>query len=302
MLVARSARYSLILEVLCWVLLGVVAYWKWGWSLTNTMLGLAGGFAGLRAAVTAGTFAVAIAHSPKLPRALRIGPIGGTRTFYKEWFWLTVTYGLFIPFDHLFLRGDRLGHAERGRLPVLLVHGYGCNRGVWVYLARVLSKAGWPVTTCNLEPPRVSIDEFADQLAGRVHEVLRETGAHKLILVCHSMGGLVARQYLVRHGHESVRALITLGTPHQGTVLAQYGAGDCARQMELRNPWLMRLPNRVSVPFVSIYSPHDNFVAPAGPCQIAGARNIAVPGVGHVHMLFSHRIANHLLREMAGVR
>jgi hypothetical protein len=43
----------------------------------------------------------------------------------------------------------------------------------------------------------------------------------KLILVCHSMGGLVARWFLeVLGGWESTRWLVTVGTPYQGSVNA----------------------------------------------------------------------------------
>jgi pimeloyl-ACP methyl ester carboxylesterase len=41
----------------------------------------------------------------------------------------------------------------------------------------------------------------------------------KLVLYCHSMGGLVARYYLhVLGGAEHTRALITVGTPHRGSL------------------------------------------------------------------------------------
>ncbi|WP_049580346.1 lipase family alpha/beta hydrolase [Streptomyces sp. SBT349] len=43
----------------------------------------------------------------------------------------------------------------------------------------------------------------------------------RVVLVCHSMGGLVARYYLERlGGHETARALVTIGTPHQGAAKA----------------------------------------------------------------------------------
>lgn len=43
----------------------------------------------------------------------------------------------------------------------------------------------------------------------------------ELILVCHSMGGLVARWFLEREGGaELTRCLITIGTPHRGSVKA----------------------------------------------------------------------------------
>src|SRR5262249_47253822 len=43
----------------------------------------------------------------------------------------------------------------------------------------------------------------------------------KLILICHSMGGLIARWFLeVMGGREITRMLITIGTPYQGAVNA----------------------------------------------------------------------------------
>ena len=44
-----------------------------------------------------------------------------------------------------------------------------------------------------------------------------ERGEAKVVFICHSMGGLVARWYLDRlGGAEIARALVTLGTPHRG--------------------------------------------------------------------------------------
>jgi pimeloyl-ACP methyl ester carboxylesterase len=43
----------------------------------------------------------------------------------------------------------------------------------------------------------------------------------KLVLVCHSMGGLVARWFLEQeNGAELTRALVTIGTPHRGALKA----------------------------------------------------------------------------------
>ncbi|MFH8369575.1 lipase family alpha/beta hydrolase [Streptomyces sp. NPDC018031] len=54
----------------------------------------------------------------------------------------------------------------------------------------------------------------------------------KVTLVCHSMGGLVARHYLeCLDGRETARALVTVGTPHRGAAqavrfLTGHGAGS----------------------------------------------------------------------------
>ncbi len=48
-----------------------------------------------------------------------------------------------------------------------------------------------------------------------------ERAEARVVLLCHSMGGLIARHYVERlGGHEVTRRLITLGTPHRGSLAA----------------------------------------------------------------------------------
>ena len=53
-----------------------------------------------------------------------------------------------------------------------------------------------------------------------LHDEIVKHGWDKrdVVLVGHSMGGLVGRGYLGAYGSEHVRALVTLGTPHLGYV------------------------------------------------------------------------------------
>ncbi|MBI4089568.1 MAG: hypothetical protein HY424_02565 [Candidatus Levybacteria bacterium] len=53
----------------------------------------------------------------------------------------------------------------------------------------------------------------------KINEIKQQTGATKVDIVSHSMGGLVARNYIVDVAHaQNVRKLFTLGTPHLGAV------------------------------------------------------------------------------------
>ncbi|MEU9181646.1 hypothetical protein AB0C90_33255 [Streptomyces sp. NPDC048550] len=68
---------------------------------------------------------------------------------------------------------------------------------------------------------RRSIAEAADRLAAQIHLRLAGLSAAerrgRVVVVAHSMGGLVARYWLgVLGGWRECRALITLGTPHRG--------------------------------------------------------------------------------------
>jgi pimeloyl-ACP methyl ester carboxylesterase len=56
----------------------------------------------------------------------------------------------------------------------------------------------------------------ARRLAGVVEQAKRETGAEKVILVAHSMGGLVSRAYCKSGGEANVLALVLLASPTHG--------------------------------------------------------------------------------------
>ena len=68
------------------------------------------------------------------------------------------------PFERWWMGEDRL---PPGRRVLLLVHGYGCNRGAWWWLRARLERAGYVVATLNLEPPNVAIDHYAEAIDGR---------------------------------------------------------------------------------------------------------------------------------------
>lgn len=60
------------------------------------------------------------------------------------------------------------------------------------------------------------IEAYAKELNHDINLVLECTGANQVIIVSHSMGGVVSRKYMVDYGHEKVKKVITLATPHYG--------------------------------------------------------------------------------------
>ena len=56
----------------------------------------------------------------------------------------------------------------------------------------------------------------ADLLKDTIDEILSRTGAEKVDIIAHSMGGLVAKQYVAQYGEGAVDQIIFLGTPHYG--------------------------------------------------------------------------------------
>ena len=67
------------------------------------------------------------------------------------------------------------------------------------------------------------VDLRAEQLRARVNDVLATTRAQKVNIIAHSMGGLDARHMIVDKGMaDRVANLVTIGTPHLGTILADH--------------------------------------------------------------------------------
>jgi triacylglycerol esterase/lipase EstA (alpha/beta hydrolase family) len=191
-------------------------------------------------------------------------------------------------------------HPDGARVPVLLVHGYGCNSGYWTHLEPLLDREGISHASIDLEPVAGSIDDYAPLIEARVRELCAATGAARIAIVAHSMGGLAARAWMRSCGSARVAKLITLGTPHHGTALARFGPGANAVQMRRDSAWLRALAasetQDVRARIVSIYTHHDNIVAPQDSSVLPGARNIAFGGVGHVALGSNPRVLAEVLR------
>lgn len=204
--------------------------------------------------------------------------------------------------------GWALGHDPVGKdagTPILLVHGFFSNRGMWIrFRQRLVAANVGPVYTVTLEPLTGSIDAMVPKLEARINEILRATNQEKLVVVAHSMGSLITRAYMAQNGATRIGRFITLGAPHHGTKLAGVGLFECARQMEYQGPWLAMLADMEAadppdVRTLSIYTVNDDLVYPPESAVLEWAENVPVSAVGHVGLLFSEPVAN---RAIAAIR
>ncbi len=188
-------------------------------------------------------------------------------------------------------------------LPVLLIHGYMCNGAFWWSIIRHLRASGATnLFTMNLEPAFAPVEHYVAQVRERVAVVRERCAADRVLIVAHSMGGLVARAYLRTPGASAhVAGLITLGSPHYGTVLAYFSPTPNARDMRPGSNFLERLAASEThgVPITSIYSRDDNIVAPYDSACLEGVRNLGLNGVGHVYMSFSAAVKALVVKELA---
>lgn len=99
--------------------------------------------------------------------------------------------------------------------PVLFVHGVGASAKVWKKFAIPERNSYYISFSDRFASPETQVPE----LAKFIDEVLGKTKREKVILICHSMGGLVARKYLAGHPTDhQVEKLILLGTPNRGSI------------------------------------------------------------------------------------
>ncbi len=114
---------------------------------------------------------------------------------------------------------------------VLLVHGIYSNDQIWNSLEGNLTQSGFDVYLLGrvLEkegfiPNNGDIRLLGFQLRDAINRVKAQTGASKVNIVAHSMGGLVTRFYMRSNLYQNdINKLITLGTPNEGTPMARHG-------------------------------------------------------------------------------
>ena len=205
------------------------------------------------------------------------------------------------PFRWRRLPDDEVPPAP-GRQAVVLVHGFVCNRGLWLPWMEVLRRQGVPYTSVNMEPVFGSIDDYMTLIDDSVQRVHALTGRPPW-LVCHSMGGLAARAWLAATPGAAARVsgVVTIGTPHQGTWLARFSHVTNGRQMRIGGPWLRALEAREAAlgqarpPFTCWYSNADSIVFPASCATLPGADNRLLPGEPHVAMAYHPRVVRESL-------
>lgn len=311
-MIARLARRLLLFQ-LAWAAGIGIAFARadllpaWAAALAGASAVLA-----VRLTITANNFRLAIRYAGD-PRAWsRLGVRKRCRLLFGEW--RATLYA--SSWSMAFPRENAAGAAPcRSDRAVLLVHGYGCNAGFWRPMEKTLLAAGIPHHAVGLEPPFGSIDDYATAIVEAVHRLQAAAGARRIVVIAHSMGGLALRACLRQDPLAAVASIITLGTPHHGTVLARHGIGRNCRQMArapMTDPcrpldgasdWLRWLAAAetpaLRARFVSVLSRHDNIVAPQSSAWLPGARNIVLDGIGHVELGSHPRVLEIVMGELA---
>lgn len=239
----------------------------------------------------------------------RAGALSWLRAFVAEVGWCLWLFGWVQPFrtsrwpDCLPSDRDKVLASGDGRRGMVLVHGYTCGRGMWQPWFPELQAAGVPYVSVDLVPIFGSIEHYAPLIDAAVERLRLATGQAPLV-VAHSMGGLAVRAWwrwsrgrsgaTAEQTSARVHAVMTIGSPHQGTWLARMGVTTNARQMRIGGAWLQGLAAQEDASwrqrFVCVYSNCDNVVFPPRVAVLEGSSTLFISGRAHLEMAFDPRV------------
>ncbi|OPF62677.1 hypothetical protein BC358_13110 [Hydrogenophaga sp. H7] len=294
-----SSTLARLQQLIVFATVGLVAGWMaWSWGRPGWAVAVGGVLLLFGYALVLGLEFFAVAHVNRHDPA----PQATARTLVKAW-WREVqaaprVFSWRQPFRWWCLPDDHAAGAT-GQPAVVFVHGFVCNRGFWLPWMQRLRSRGLRYTSVNLEPVFGSIDDYIPLIDEAVRRAHALTGVAP-VLVCHSMGGLAVRAWRAAtpDADNLVRHIVTIGSPHHGTWLAQFSHLPNGRQMRQDGPWLralrqheeLRWPTGTYAPFTCWYSSADNIVFPASTATLPGADNRFVHGQPHVAMAFADEV------------
>lgn len=177
--------------------------------------------------------------------------------------------------------------------PVILLHGLFQNRSCLLWLQHRLRSVGYQQVISINTPPWRDMEASTEELAKKVDELRIKLKVEKVILIGHSMGGMIARNYVQNRGGSAyVEAMVTLGSPHHGSKLAPFALSPMGKSLLPGSAFLTKfnsIPWPEETPATSIYTRYDNIVLPVESAKMEGAQLIELDGMGHTALLFHPR-------------
>src|SRR5690606_3009676 len=149
----------------------------------------------------------------------------------------------------------------------LLLHGIMDNRSVFTVFRRALKRRGFGVVhAVNYSLLTEDIRTAARRLHEHVDQVRERAGAERIHIVGHSLGGVIARYHVQRMGGDAaVDTLVTLGSPHGGTLAAHLLPTPLARQLRPGSDVIAELTEPAPgcrTRFLVVWSRMDQLVLP----------------------------------------
>jgi pimeloyl-ACP methyl ester carboxylesterase len=190
--------------------------------------------------------------------------------------------------------------------PVILIHGLYHNAGAWVLYRYWLKCAGFKnIYTFDYNSWKSSFEDCREGLVHRVQEVKTLFPQQKVVLIGHSLGGILSRACSDSEAcGKDIQAVVTLGSPHKGSKLAVLGLGPLAESLVYGGAFMEELERTAAplqnIPRLALYSPVDNMVLPNHALETSceGWVHRRVAPISHVAILYHRPTARLVLDNL----
>ncbi len=190
---------------------------------------------------------------------------------------------------------------------IILTHGLYHNASAWLLFRSRLRKAGFKnIFVINYRSFFTSFEKTVKKFEEFVADARQAVPDQPVYLIGHSLGGLLSRVYAERAKEGAIpAAVITMGSPHQGSKVAAFGPGKLASSLLYRGPLFTELEcgmPRLPCNGVALFSPVDNMVLPSE------ALKAPYPGwvyyqtgpLSHTAMLYSKSLTAKVIEILQG--
>ncbi|MFD6874779.1 MULTISPECIES: esterase/lipase family protein [unclassified Streptomyces] len=208
---------------------------------------------------------------------------------------LALCAALLAPLPAHAATGTPAGPPAAVRNPVVLVHGYNADPGVWGSLREDLKADGYAdseLFSWGYDTHQSVNEVLSGRLAAYVDQVRRQTGAARVDIVGHSFGSLVSRWYVkYGGGGATVGRWVSLAGPNHGTSTAWACAlwDQACRDMTPGSYVVKNLAAGDETPgdvrYATFWSECDEIVNPDSSVPLTGAANTPVGCLDHNELL-----------------
>ena len=194
-------------------------------------------------------------------------------------------------------------NSKLDRNPVILIHGIWDTKIIFSKMSSRLTELGWCVHSLNLTPNDGSLGlaSLAQQLADYISQTFHPQ--QSIDIVGYSMGGLVSRYYVQRLGGiNRVQRLITISSPHKGTLTAYSlplpGYLDMRPNSGLLRDLYQDVTMLKRINFTSMWTPFDIMIVPSNSSQMPVGKEVKLNVLLHRQMVTETQSINALVIEL----